>query len=71
MKQDVDFEMAVCDGRGETHDIPNYFSVWLLVIGYDHKNIVGTESVAYFFLWAFLRFFSYVKLHQIINSVGI
>lgn len=68
MKQDVDFEMAVCDGRGETHDIPNYFSVWLLVIGYDHKNVVGTESVACFFLWAFLRFFF---LHQIASNNSI
>lgn len=49
MKQDVGLEIAVCDGRGENHDIPNYFSVWLPVIGYDCKNIIGMESVAYFF----------------------
>lgn len=67
MKQDVGLEIAVCDGRGENHDIPNYFSVWLPVIGYDCKNIIGMESVAYFFLWAFLRFFSCIKLCQIIQ----
>lgn len=56
MKRDADFEIAVCEGSGETHDVSNYFPVWLPVIGSDCKNIF-LDGVSSLFLWAFLIFF--------------
>lgn len=68
MKKDADFEISVCDGRGETHDVSNYFPVWLPVIGYDCKNIYLDGVSSFFILWAFLWFF---LLHQIASNNSI
>lgn len=67
MKKDAAFEIAVCDGRGQTDDVSNYFPVWLPVIGYDCTNSYLDGVSSFLFLWAFLWVFCYIKLHQIIQ----